>query len=1036
MRKTVTVVFSDVTGSTALGERLDPESLRQVMGRYFDSVRRVLTGHGGTVEKFIGDAVMAVFGVPAMHEDDALRAVRAAWDIRHALEDLNEELEALWGVRLQVRTGVNTGEVVAGSGAHGSAVVTGDSVNVAARLEQAADPGEILLGATTHDLVRDAVRVEPLSPLSVRGKQAPVAAVRLLDVVPGVLGRARRSDMPLVGREQELALLDLSYRRTVRDRTCQLVTVLGDAGVGKSRLVAEAVAAVSTQATVVRGECLPYGSPAPLWPAASVVRGVAGIAVTDELTDPVARLSAALPGELALPVIERLAQLLGAGNAGSSASVDDLAWGVRKLFEALGRRGSLVVVFEDLHWAEPTFLDLIDHLVDWSRDAPILLVCTGRPELLDRRPAWAGGKRNAITLHLEPLSGPESEELLSHLLGPAPVPEPTLAHIAAAAEGNPLFVEELVSKLIEDGLLRGDSQGWEATEDLSAARIPASIQLILAARLDHLGPEGLVLQRASVEGRMFDRGAVVALSPPEERPPVAGSLRSLSGRDLIRPQESGLVTTDGFEFRHALIRDAAYDSLPKQERALLHERLAGWFEQMAAERTTEYDELIAHHLETAYRYRLTLGRPDAKGHALAGEAGRRLRMAGRRALDREDMTAATEMLSRAVGLVDPADGKRAELLHDLGTALMGTGRLAEAHTTLSEARQAAVASEDERVAAHVLVTSIRLTLQTDAEAVVDTVDQELERVILLFESLGDERGLARTWRLRASLHWHRSQTGASAEALTRALEHARAAADEQEELRILGDLTGVALLGPTPVSEGIERCEEALAKAAGRPSLEGRALRALGGMRGMQGEFDEARGLLARSVTLLSDLGIAGSLGGALLAQGGLEMLAGVPGAAEGPYRRCYELFRQAGDKDYLATAAAFLAGCLAAMGRQDEAEELVTVSRQNAAEDDIETQMQWRAAQAMVLAGKGQLAEAEALGRQAVELGRQTDLHASADLLVGLGETLAARGRFEEAAGLADEALEAYARKGDVAARARAIDLLDVARHHPGSTP
>src|SRR4051794_2908636 len=418
VRKTVTVVFCDVTGSTALGERLDPETLRGVMARYFEEMERAVTRHGGTVEKFIGDAVMAVFGVPTLHEDDALRTVRAAADMRDAMSWLNKELERDHGVTLAARIGVNTGEVMARreAGPGDQRLVSGDAVNVAARLEQAAAPGEILIGDHTYRLVRDAIEAEPVDAVAAKGKSEAVRAFRLLLVPPPAAGVPRRLDSPMVGRTRQLHQLDEAYRTAVDERVCYLFTVLGAPGVGKSRLTEEFLAGVESEATVLRGRCLSYGQGITFFPIVDIVSQATG---TGDLERPEAdrdRLIELGGGGPEAPIMaDRLRALTGATDAVSGT--DELFWAVRLLLESLARRRPLVVVIDDIHWAEPTLLDLIEHIADWSRDAPILLVCPARPELLDLQAGWAGGKLHATTILLEPLAEEECEELIANLLG-------------------------------------------------------------------------------------------------------------------------------------------------------------------------------------------------------------------------------------------------------------------------------------------------------------------------------------------------------------------------------------------------------------------------------------------------------------------------------------------------------------------------------------------------------------------------------------------------------------------------------------------
>jgi class 3 adenylate cyclase len=425
LRKTVTVIFCDVAGSTALGERLDAETMRQVMARYFEAMKGVIERHGGTVEKFIGDAVMAVFGVPVRHEDDALRGVRAAAEMRQAVTDLNEELERDYGTALELRIGVNTGGVVTGTEER---LVTGDAVNVAARLEQAASPSEVLLGEETFQLVRDAVEAEPLEPLELKGKSEPITAFRLVAVLPDATVVARRAVAPMVGREQELDLLRDAFSQARRDRSCQLLTLLGAAGVGKSRLAHEFLATLEGT-SVVQGRCLSYGEGITYWPVVEALKQLLG-------DQPQARLAELGTDELAA---ETILGVLGEGEA--VGSTDEIAWAVRKLFEAAAGDQPLVVAIDDVHWGESALLDLIEHVAVLSRDASMLLLCMARPELLDHRPAWAGGKLNATTVLLEPLAAPETDRLIDNLAG-ARLDTELRARINEAAEGNPLFVEE------------------------------------------------------------------------------------------------------------------------------------------------------------------------------------------------------------------------------------------------------------------------------------------------------------------------------------------------------------------------------------------------------------------------------------------------------------------------------------------------------------------------------------------------------------------------------------------------------------------
>ncbi|MEA2673266.1 MAG: hypothetical protein QOI92_458, partial [Chloroflexota bacterium] len=852
-RKTVTILFTDVTGSTTLGERLDPESLRDVMGRYFASMREVIERHGGTVEKYIGDAVMAVFGVPLVHDEDALRAVRAAAEMREALERLNVDLLADRGVTLQARSGINTGPVVVGTGRPGESIVVGDAVNVAARLQTAAAPGEIVIGGATHGLVRDAVVVGPPESLELKGKPDPVVAYRLQQVAPGAQGHRRRLDAPMVGRERELDALQQAFERTVSARSCQLFTILGSAGVGKSRLVAEFLGAVRDRARVVRGRCLPYGEGITYWAVAEIVRQATGIEEGDTAETARERINAFVAGMPEAAAIGRgLISLIGLE---ASAAQEELVWAFRRALEHVADEGPLVVLIDDIHWAEPTLLDLIGSLADLARDSPILFVCPARPEFLDERPTWGGGKLNATTILLEPLSEGSALALIDELVPGGALPPAARLRIADAAEGNPLYVEEFLSTLIDDGALVADGDEWTASRDLESIAVPPTIQALLAARLDRLEPaERAVAERASVVGRTFDQPSVVAISPAEGRAEVPRNLIGLVRKELIRPDRSGLAQGDAFRFRHMLIRDAAYERLPKSERAELHELFAGWLDQAAGDRRTEVEEMVGYHLEQAFRYRKELAPVDERSRELAGRAAQRLIAAGGRALERSDVAAVVNLYGRAAALLDHDDAVRLAILPDLARVLDSIGRLDDAKACFAEALERSEAAGDERAMAHTRIQRyVSGTAGPDVPA--DDMRRVADQCAAIFERLGDDRGLALTWRLRGSASWKDGNVAGDEVALARALEHARRAGSHWEETSIVLDLSIDLYFGPTPVMDAIRQCNDILARAPDDRGIELPIAHALAHMHARLGEFELARSLAARCREIAAESG-------------------------------------------------------------------------------------------------------------------------------------------------------------------------------------
>ncbi len=961
-RKVVTVLFCDVAGSTALGETQDPESLRRVMARYFETTQAAVERHGGTVEKFIGDAVMAVFGVPTLHEDDALRALRAAEDMRAALVPLNEELSRDYGTTLELRMGVNTGEVVTGTEER---LATGDAVNVAARLEQAAAPGEILLGEETLRLARDSVEVEAVAPLTLKGKAGPVQAHRLLRVTGE--GAARRLDAPMVGRETELRRLRDAFDQAVRDRSCQLFTLLGAAGVGKSRLTAELLAGIE-DATLVRGRCLPYGEGITYWPVVEVVKQLPALGVEAEAE-------------------ATIHDLLGEEERG--ASKDEIAWAVRKLLEAAASEHPLVAVFDDVHWGEDTFLDLVEHVSDWSRGAPILLLCLARPELLDRRPAWGGGKLNATTLLLEPLADEEAERLLDGLGG---VDSALHGRILEAAEGNPLFVEQMVALVAESG-------GAEVS-------VPPTIQALLAARLDQLDvSERGVLERGAVEGRVFHRSAVEALSDGVE---VPGRLLSLVRKELVRPDKTQLPNDDAFRFRHLLVRDAAYEGLPKATRAELHERFAGWLEERGPG-LVELDEILGYHLEQAYRYRAELAPVDDAASVLADRARERLVAAGRRAQVRNDLGGSVALLRRARALL-PDDRLDVELELDLAECIFFAEGPRAALEIVRSLRERAAARADRRAELRSRLQEARILLNIEPEGRSGELYALAEEARPVLEEAEDLPGLIDLWDAVATLEHFHARNEAKIEAAGRALECARRIGDTRRERLMLPFVATGHLFGPTAVPEALAWIEAQERTGVTHPALT--SSRAM--LVAMLGRFDEARESLRTTLARVRELGLVVPEALASLAVWRVETLAGDHVAAERNARYGCELLERIGERAWLSTAAAELGQSLVELGRLDDADGWVERARETGASDDVATQSQWRCVRGRVLARRGQHAEAERFVREALaRIGPTDHVNDQADTFRYLAEVLELAGRDPRPE--LERALALYEAKGNV---------------------
>jgi tetratricopeptide (TPR) repeat protein len=744
---------------------------------------------------------------------------------------------------------------------------------------------------------------------------------------------------------------------------------------------------------VLAGRCLPYGEGITFWPLREVLLELG----SDAIGDLVAGL------DDANLIVDRLP------GAGSGADSQETFWAVRKLCETLADRQPLVVCFEDIHWAEPTFLDLIEYLASWIRDAPMLLLCLARPEFSDDRPTWFAPQTHASYLSLPPLSPTESEALLdAHgIFGR------TRGQIAEAAEGNPLYAEQMAAMVAEGGYEDG------------MFTIPPSIQALLAARLDRLaGGERELIETASVCGKQFWRDALVELTAEDRRSSVGPTLMALVRKELIRPHRSTARPDDAFRFGHVLIQDAAYSSVPKGRRADLHERFAGWLRTNVGERGPEVDEIVGYHLEQASRYLAELGPIDARGRALAGEAGQLLASAGRRAIARDDAPAAIKLLDRATRLVD--ERTAAGLLPDLGAANALLGELGRASEILDEGIERARALDDPRLEATAMIE--RALVQIYAEPTAADVEGVAEHVIPFFEQARDELGLARAWHLVSVKHFSRCEFAAMGDAVEEALTHARRAGDTRQEHRSLALGAFAVAMGPTPVEDAIERCRTIREQTADESSIQGIATGNLAELEAMRGRFDEARSLCADAKAVLEERGRVLHLAGVALYSGPVEFLAGEPEAAERELRWAYDILERIGERGAISLVTAYLARALVLQRRFDEAKEFAELSRDAGTPFRVLKGVVWRAAYAQALAGMGEHDRAADVAREAIASADRTDyLNLRGDALVAYADVLK---RYGDSAWIEPmrRAAELYEAKGNVVSAARIRRVLQPA--------
>jgi len=973
-RKVVTVLFADVVGSTAMAAQTDPEVVRSVMARYFQRIVDISNAYGGTVEKFAGDAAMVVFGVPAVHDDDAERAVRAAIEIRDGAADL------------PVRVGVNTGEAVTAARDDRQFMVSGDAVNVAARLQQGAEPGEVVVGHLTERLTRNVIEYEAREPVTAKGKSEPLVAFRARRPRSQVPAQARGVEglqAALVGRDRELRLLLDTYARTATDRRPHLFTLVGSAGVGKSRLVSEALASLAgSGATLLRGRCLPYGRGVTYWPVVEMVMADTGITRADEHDIALAKLDkwlvALFEDAQQLPAIRsRLAVMMGLLTPAvgmpdtTAARVDkEIGWGIRNCLDAIARHGPLIVVVDDLQWAEPPVVETLEQLIERASDVPILLICIARPEFLEARRGWGAGQANSTTITLDPLTRTETGTLISRLLEIEALPAELRAEIVERSAGTPLFCEEFIQMLIDEGRLVRDGDSWRAAGPMGEIRVPHSIQAVLAARLDSLpDAEKSVLQAASVVGERFEVAQVWALAGGADAETLLDSLRR---KGLVT---GGDGTREEMAFRHILIRDAAYASLPKSERAALHDTFGTNLETEAAEAQT-LTEILAHHAERALTMSIEVG---VEGDLLERRAVRALEWslaAGDRAANRRDLTTLEAALKNA----------RSAAAHQED----GGGLKFRARLSLLEAERLMIIA-DYPAAAELLGAAAGLAEEAGLPAVVAKARLS-EAWIANFAGMEDLEEFDRV--------------------AERAIEACRKAGDIPGEIeaRHVGT-NGLWALGR--LTEFIEINEQLLAQARSIGDLAHVAhiLVRLTPAEGMRGNQSAAERYLTEAEGLAATLGLRNIGLGAMMQRSGRFFVMGEVAAAVRAHREFLAAAEDAGAVQYVVSALRFLARGLiyedkpgeAAMAL-DRALDLSEISGERWNRSEL---FGLRARAALQL---GDIEAAEGYINSALSSLRDSDFTATGEAYNHLGLIREAQGRKAEAEASQRRALEALA--------------------------
>jgi class 3 adenylate cyclase len=1004
-RRFVTALFCDLVGSTGLGQRLDAEPLRRLLDRYFEVMAAAIERHGGTVEKFIGDAVVGTFGIPVAHEDDAFRAVRAALEMVKASVELEAELTDP-DLRTRVRIAINSGEVFADEGAARSGSIGGDVYNTAARLQAVADPGDVLVSGSAEPMLRGKVDLAPLGQVELRGKTEPVTVYRVTGVHPVPV----RVETPFVGRDRRLASLREALEDAVEARACVLVTVLSPPGVGKSRLAAAFTDTLGEEATVLVGQTPSYGVGVTFAPLVELLAQAAG-SPSGEAEIVAGRLGQRLTAHPdGQAVAERIAQVLGVGEARAS----DTSWAVRRLLEILATDRPLVVVLEDLHWAEQPMLDLVDSVVERVH-GPVLVLCLARPELLEQRPTWGAGKPRAITATLPPLSSDAARRLAAALLGPE-APVLVVDRVCETAEGNPLYLEQLTAMLADQGYLAGGR--WVGPQEPNV-EIPTTLQALLTARLDRLDPATRqVLERASIEGRRFRMPALSALAAGLPSAAIEEAVAELDRRGLVEPEDEA---AGQWRFAHALVREAAYRGVSKELRAELHEALANWIAEKDVDRP-DIDEAVGRHLERALHLREEIGLKDGPSVDLAARAGERFASAGERAFAALDLITSRDLLGRAERLLPERSPARLNLLPNLGVALTETGRPGETESLLTKAIEQARAAGSEREALRALIQlQSNCVYRSPTEAEIETALPETRAAADALQEMGDDVGLAEA---AIAIEYLEGMLGRAAEAQAwtlRGLGHALLAKRTREAAQAAADLVWFTVVGPLPFG----RFAEVASKLPGAQDNEiaaaaADALRAVAALaRGEESSFREHEERWRETIDRhgLSWLGATHQL-----AMGQVETSVGHP--EQGEQRLWEARATLAGFGDIWWCEAVDAALCMA-VGAQDRPREFLRLAdalEQSALVPSRQLVIRRNIVQARALMLRGSAADAEAAARRALELAERTDLVPDqAGALLTLADALQARGLPGDATLARSRAAGLFRAKGNLPAAVNA---------------